>query len=143
MFFRRRPPREISFEERLGALTTAGFSVEAKDAGRVRVAKGKCAVDVVNAPGSFSRFEKAGILVGDEIAVLVDGGYQKFFQTAGGSRVPALASDLKALHNFEEDLREGLGQTSLYNESLGTTCELHVYDRLEGRGRPDSFKNSS
>ena len=30
-------------------------------------------------------------------------------------------------------LREKLGAISLYNESLGTICDLHMYDRLQGR----------
>jgi len=73
--------------------------------------------------------------VAAEIAALVDGGYQKFWR-AGNRRVPALAQQLKALHDFEEDLREALGLESLYNTSLGTTNDLHVYDRLAGRENP-------
>ena len=70
--------------------------------------------------------------MGGEIAALVDGGYQKFWR-AGGRNVPALAGQLEALHEFEEDLREGLGLESFYNTSLGTTNDLHLYDRLTGR----------
>ena len=50
--------------------------------------------------------------MGGEIGSLVDGGYQKFFRTPSGKTKPALASELKALHDFEEDLKEGLGQES-------------------------------
>ena len=50
--------------------------------------------------------------------------------------LPALADHLKALHAFDEDLREGLGITSLYNLSLGTTTDDHLYDRLEERDEP-------
>jgi hypothetical protein len=71
--------------------------------------------------------------VGSEIAHLVHGGYQMFLQTAAGKQLPALAPHLKALHAFDEDLREGLGITSLYNESLGTTCDDHLYDRVKDR----------
>jgi leucyl-tRNA synthetase len=42
-------------------------------------------------------------------------------------------AQLKALHAFEEDLTEALGLESLYNTSLGTTNDFHVYDRLAGR----------
>jgi hypothetical protein len=42
---------------------------------------------------------------------------------------PALAEDLKALHDFEEDLKEGLGQKSPYNEALGTVSTFYLYDR--------------
>jgi len=55
--------------------------------------------------------------------------------------VPALATYLKALHNFEEDLKEALGLTSLYNQALGTRADEHLYDRVKdrdsgGRRRP-------
>lgn len=79
------------------------------------------------------RIERAGWMVGGEIAALIDEGYQKFWR-AGGRDVPAQAQQLQALHEFEEDLREALGLESLYNTSLGTVNDLHQYDRLAGRG---------
>jgi hypothetical protein len=42
---------------------------------------------------------------------------------------------LKALHDFEEDLKQGLGQQSFYNESLGTVSTFYLYDRLKDRDR--------
>jgi hypothetical protein len=77
--------------------------------------------------------QRAGILAGGEIANLVDGGFQKFFRTPSGKSKPALATDLRALHDFEEDLKEALGLESLYNESLGTVSTFYQYDRLQGR----------
>ena len=71
--------------------------------------------------------------MGKEIGTLTDGGFQKFFTTPGGKRKPALAEELKEIHNFQEDLREALGLTTLYNESLGTVSNLYLYDRVEGR----------
>jgi hypothetical protein len=71
-------------------------------------------------------------MVGDRIALLVDEGYQKFWDS-GERQIPALASHLQALHAFEEDLRAGLGLESLYNTSLGTINDVHNYDRVEGR----------
>lgn len=133
MFFRRQTPKAPTFEERLEAARAAGFHVEPAGAGRVRVRRGDCAAIVEDAPGSSPRIERAGVVVGDEIALLVDGGYQKFFVTPQGRRKPALAAELKTLHDFEEDLREALGLPSLYNESLGTRFDLHVYDRVKGR----------
>jgi len=59
-----------------------------------------------------------------------------FFRTPSGRELPAQASQLKALHAFDEDLREGLGLTSLYNLSLGTTSDDHMYDRVEDRDAP-------
>ena len=47
----------------------------------------------------------------------------------------ALASELKAVHAFQEDLREALGLVSLYNESLGTVSTEYLYDRVQGRDR--------
>jgi hypothetical protein len=71
--------------------------------------------------------------MGKEIGTLTDEGFQKFFTTPSGKRKPALAEELKEIHNFQEDLREALGLTTLYNESLGTVSNLYVYDRVEGR----------
>jgi hypothetical protein len=133
MFFRRERPNEITFSERLDALRKAGFTVESQGAGPVTVSRDRCAAVVEDVPGAPPRIGKAGVVRGGGIAFLVDGGFQKFFRTPSGKRVPALAADLKTLHAFEEDLRDAVGVVSLYNESLGTTCDYHVYDRLEGR----------
>ena len=92
-----------------------------------------CFLANVRPDGTPHVVERAGLLMGDEVGALVDGGFQKFFQTPGGKRQPALASQLKALHDFEEDLREALGQESLYNEALGTVSTYYLYDRVKGR----------
>jgi hypothetical protein len=63
----------------------------------------------------------------------VDAGFQKYWLAPSGARAAATAEQLKALHNFEEDLREALGLVSLYNESLGTVNGLHLYDRVKDR----------
>lgn len=133
MFFRRETPKPPTFAERLESLRGAGFTVDALAPGRARVRRGGFAAIIEDAPGSSPRIERAGLMLGDEIALLVDGGYQKFFLTPQGRRKPALAAELKALHDFEEDLREALGLPSLYHESLGTRFDLHLYDRLKGR----------
>jgi len=62
----------------------------------------------------------------------VDEGYQKFWDS-GERQIPALASQLHGLHEFEEDLRAALGVDSLYNTALGTINDVHNYDRVEGR----------
>jgi hypothetical protein len=98
--------------------------------GVVRASRGGCAVDLkVGLAG------RAGMAQGGEIGALVDGGYQKFFETPSGGKKPALADDLKALHDFEEDLKEGLGQESYYNQSLGTVSTFYLYDRVKDRDR--------
>ena len=134
MFFRRERPKTPTFQERLDQLKKLGFTVAPAGAGH-RVSREACAVDLAEREGRAHIAERAGILLGNEIARLVDGGYQKFFRTDSGKTKPALASDLKALHDFEEDLNEGLGQTSLYNEALGTVSTFYLYDRLKDRDR--------
>lgn len=126
MFFRRKRPHNPTFEERLENLKRMGFSVERLEASRARLRRGACAALVV-----VDAILHAGIEIQGEIAVLVDGGFQKFLETSTGARQPALASQLKELHDFEEDLRAGLGLTSLYNQSLGTTFDQHAYDGLK------------
>ena len=70
------------------------------------------------------------MLIGDEIATLLNGGYQMFLETPSGKRFPATSEQLKALHNFEEDVKEALDLVDLYNTSLGTTTPKHMYDRV-------------
>jgi hypothetical protein len=135
MFFRREKPRELTFEDRIAGLKQFGFESVRETADRVRVTRGGCGAIVENLGGGKVKIGKAGVLMGDEIAMLVSRGYQMFLRTPSGREAPALASHLKALHNFDEDLREGLGLTSLYNLSLGTTSDEHLYDRIVDRDR--------
>jgi hypothetical protein len=135
MFFRREHPKTPTFADRIEGLRAAGFAVTPVPGGAVRVARGNYAVDLRETYGRAASGERAGLLMGDEVGVLVDGGFQKFFRTPGGRKKPALAEELKALHEFEEDLKEALGQESYYNESLGTVSTLYLYDRVADRDR--------
>jgi hypothetical protein len=135
MFFRRPRHTEPTFQNRLDNLKRAGFSVTPRPDGTVLVAKGECAVALRESGGQIQRAELGGILMNGEIGSLVDGGYQKFFRTPSGRTKPALASELKALHDFEEDLKEGLGLETLYNEALGTVSTYYLYDRVKDRDR--------
>lgn len=135
MFFRRERPKNPTFEERLNQLKTMGFTVAPRPGGGVRVSRDGYAVDLENRQGAVHIADRAGVLIGTDIGFLVDGGYQKFFRTKTGQTRPALAEDLKALHDFEEDLKEGLGQESYYNESLGTVSTFYLYDRVKDRDR--------
>jgi hypothetical protein len=135
MFFRRKRPTEITFQDRLNNLKQAGFSVTPRPDGAVLVARGECAVALRESGGQVRRAELGGILICGEIGSLVDGGYQKFFRTPSGKTKPALAPELKALHDFEEDLKEGLGLETLYNEALGTVSTYYLYDRVKDRDR--------
>jgi hypothetical protein len=133
MFFRRERPKTVTFSDRLESLRKADFTVTSLAGGAYRIVRGACAVDIKENNANVDISGRAGILMGAEIGVLVDGGYQKWFQTPAGKKKPALADDLKALHEFEEDLKQTLGQTSLYNESLGTVSTLYLYDRVKDR----------
>lgn len=135
MFFRREKPKNLTFADRLDNLRKAGFTVTTAPGGATRVSRGDCAVDIRESGASVDIADRAGIAMGNEIGVLVDGGYQKFFETPGGKRRPALAEDLRALHEFDEDVKEGLGQVSFYNESLGTVSTYYIYDRVANRDR--------
>src|ERR1043166_9181468 len=134
MFFRRERPKNPTFAERLDNVKKFGMAVIPQSGGSVRLSRGFCAVDLKD-DGNTVRAGRAGILMGDEIGVLIDGGYQKFFRTPSGKNKPALADELKALHEFEEDLKEGLGQESYYNESLGPVSTFYIYDRVKDRDR--------
>ena len=135
MFFRNHKPHEWTFEERLANLKPFRFEVQRQSAGAL-VSRTGCGAMVEDLGSGKVKVGKAGLMVGQEIASLVSRGYQMFLRTPSGKELPALADHLKALHAFEEDLREGLGLTSLYNLSLGTTSGDHLYDRLEERDAP-------
>src|SRR5438309_1819897 len=127
MFFRREKIRQRTFSELVEGLKQFGFTTQLQGSGAAKVSKLGCAAMLTDTGKDHPDVGKAGIAVGDEIGLLVDGGYQKFFLTPSGHKIPALAVHLKAIHDFQEDLKEGLGITSLYNQSLGTTCDLHYY----------------
>ena len=135
MFFKNQKPHQWTFEERLANLLQFHFKVQQQSAGALVTRDGSGAM-VEDLGNGQLKVDKAGVLVGGEIANLVSRGYQMFLRTPSGKEVPALADHLKKLHAFDEDLREGLGLTSLYNLSLGTTSDDHLYDRVEDRDKP-------
>ncbi|MBY0506689.1 MAG: hypothetical protein K2X03_22410 [Bryobacteraceae bacterium] len=132
MFFRREKPAVHTFDSRLGDLRGKGFSVAPKGAGTAVALRDGCAA-VLKDAGATVEIEKTGVLIGNAIGVLTHGGYQVYFETSAGERRAGTAAQLKALHAFDEDLREALGLTSLYNEGLGTTNGRHLYDRVRDR----------
>jgi hypothetical protein len=135
MFFKNQKPHQWTFDERLGNLKQFRFEVKNQGSGAL-VTRDGCGAMVESQPEGKVKVGKAGVLVGAEIANLVSRGYQMFLRTPSGKEIPALANQLKTLHAFDEDLREGLGLTSLYNLSLGTTSDDHLYDRVEDRDTP-------
>ena len=133
-------PKPRTYEEAVNWLREHGFDI--LDApgtqNRIFLKKYNCSAAIEQTEeGGVRLFAKPGYLVGGEISRLIDKGYQKFFKTSK-AEIPATADHLKALHQFSEELREALGEVSLYNESLGTVSDRYVYDRVEGRDLPEA-----
>jgi hypothetical protein len=127
-----------SYEEALNWLRDHGFDlIEAPGMqGRVFLKKYNCSAAIQkNGDDGVKIFAFPGYLIGSEISKLVNRGYQQFLKTAK-TEVPATADHLKALQQFTEELKEGLGLPSLYNEALGTVSEAYQYDRVENRDKP-------
>jgi hypothetical protein len=127
-----------SYEDALSWLRDHGFDL--LDApgmqGRVFLKKYNCSAAIQkNGDDGVKIFAYPGYLIGSEISKLVNRGYQQFLKTAK-TEVPATADHLKALQQFTEEMKEGLGLPILYNESLGTVSEAYQYDRVEGRDKP-------
>ena len=133
MFFRRQKPHIASFNERIENVKKFGMDAKAEGSNRVRLSRDGIAALVTDTPNDRPHVDRAGLIIADEIGALVNGGYQQYWLTPSKKRVPARADQLKALHAFEEDLKEGFGLTSLYNTSLGTVSALHLYDRVVER----------
>jgi hypothetical protein len=135
MFFRRDKVPQSTFEDRIANLKQYGFQSVVQSSGVARVQRDGYAAIVESLGDGKVKIGKAGVLIGDEIGELVNLGYQMIIRTPSGVELPALAPHLRKLHDFDEDLREGLGLTSLYNLSLGTTTDEHLYDRLVDRDK--------
>ncbi len=132
-----RKSRNPNFDQILETLRTNSFDVApfAAVAGGVLVSKDGAAAVLVPATekGISAAFAvHPGALVRGEVARLLDRGYQKFIKTSQ-FELPATAGQLQAIHSFTEELKLLIGDTSLYNQSLGTTSDLYQYDRLKGR----------
>jgi GH24 family phage-related lysozyme (muramidase) len=129
-----------SFEDVVSWFRNNGFEItEAPGAsGRVFLKKYQCSAAIERAEdGGTKIFAYPGYLINGEISKLTDLGHQKILKTSKNT-YPATADHLKALHEFSEELKEGLGGISLYNEGLGTVSESYMYDRLRGRDLPES-----
>ncbi|HXY16164.1 MAG TPA: hypothetical protein VEI26_16850 [Terriglobales bacterium] len=130
--------QERTYEDALNWLRDHGFDlIEAPGTnGRVFLKKYNVSAAIQkNGDDHAKIFAYPGYLIGGEISKLVNKGYQQFLKTAK-TEVPATADHLKALQLFTEELKEGLGLPSLYNEALGTVSESYHYDRIEDRDKP-------
>jgi hypothetical protein len=138
----------LTFDEVFSTLRTLGFDVQGVagvanqflvskyGAGAVLAKAGDPTEAEKKLPRSAVRWRhRPGHLLAGEVAILLDRGYQKFWKT-NRLEVPATADSLQAVHRFAEELREVIGEPSLYNESLGTTSDSYLYDRLKGRELP-------
>jgi hypothetical protein len=127
-----------SFDQILASLRADGFDVTpfAGASGGMLVSKNAAGAVLVPATGgegpALAFFERPGVLIGGQVARLLDRGYQKFLKTPQ-YEFPATAQQLEAIHRFSEELSRVTGAISLYNEALGTTSDLYQYDRLQGR----------
>jgi hypothetical protein len=131
-----------TYEDALSWLREHGFDLlEAPGTqGRVFLKKYNVSAAIQkNGDDGVKIFAYPGYLIGSEISKLVNRGYQQFLKTAK-TEVPATADHLKALQQFTEELKEGLGLPSLYNESLGTVSESYQYDRVVDRDKPAAEK---
>ena len=132
-----RKSRKPNFDQTLAKLRAHAFNVESS----TEVARGVLVTKYGAGAVLSAAADKAapvgyavhpGVLVGGRVARLLDRGHQKFIQTPQ-LELPASASQLHAIHRFSEELKQVTGDIDLYNESLGTTSDLYLYDRLKGR----------
>ena len=117
----------------LEALPNAGFIVSSTG-GVTRVEKYGCGAE-------FRRTSDAHylmtilptVLLNGKFTRLWDAGYQKFLLTDDGRKFPANADQLLRMCRFNEELRTAVGVPTYYNEALGSTSLVSVYDRVKGR----------
>lgn len=128
-----------SFNDVLSTLGTQRFDVAPAQEGARRtpgafqVRKYDCAAEIADAGvNGVAMLAKPGFLLGGEISRILDRGYQKFLKTSR-LEIPATADHLHAIQKFSQELKEATGSMSLYNESLGTTSDRYLYDRVKGR----------
>jgi hypothetical protein len=133
----RRKNRKPNIDQILAKLRAHAFDVTpaTEVAGGVLVTKHGAGAVLVAATDKAAPVAFAvhpGMLVGGRVARLLDRGHQKFIKTPQ-YELPATASQLHAIHRFSEELKQLTGDIDLYNESLGTTSDVYLYDRLKGR----------
>jgi hypothetical protein len=131
-----------SFNEVLAELGNQRFDVATasegtgKHPGAKRVSKYGVSAEIADGhPGPVVLLHKPGWVLGGEISRILDRGYQKFLKTSK-LEIPATADKLRAIHNFARELDAATGETILYNEAMGTTSDVYLYDRVAGR--PDA-----
>jgi len=132
-----RKQKQPTFEQVLDALRTRSFVVSGVpgEAGNYLVSKYSCgAVIAAGKTTPATEVETARFSIGGELATLVDRGYQKFLKTSK-FEVAATSEALHAIHQFSEELKQVTGETTLFNQGLGSTSDEYLYDRLKGRDK--------
>ena len=124
-------------QPQIESLSAKGFLVR-NSGGVVRIEKYNCGAELRKTPDSkFQMTEAPCIMMQGQFTQLWDAGYQKFLLGHEGKKFPAQKNQLSDLRNFNEELRTALGVPTYYNEALGSTCIITVYDRV--KGRPGAF----
>ena len=135
----RKKPRQRTYDQILSELRSLQFDVQSVPgvAGQTQISKYGCSIVLERAQNAagLRMVVRPGLVIGGEIAHLVDHGFQKFFRTSK-AEFPATAERLKAVHRFVEELKEVTGSVTLYNEALGTVSDAYLYDRVRGRDLP-------
>jgi hypothetical protein len=120
-------------QKAIESLAALGFTV-GSTRGVVRVEKYGCGAEFrQDSDGRYQLTIIPTIMVKGQFSRLWDAGYQKFLLTDEGLKLPALASHLENLRNYNEELRTALGIPTFYNEALGSVSQVSVYDRVRGR----------
>ena len=126
----------LTFDEAISKLRSLKFDVREASgvANSFMVSKYGTAAVIAPAKGGkgTALVTRPGVVLGGEIAILLDRGFQKFFKTSK-LEIPATADRLKAGHLFAEELDEVIGEATLYNQALGSVSDEYMYDRVKGR----------
>jgi hypothetical protein len=122
------------FEQaRIESLAAKGFLVRSSG-GVVRIEKYSCGAELRKTPSErYQMTEMPCIMAQGQFTRLWDAGYQKFLLLHDGTKLPAHVEQLKNLRRFNEELRTALDVPTYYNEALGSTSHISVYDRVKGR----------
>lgn len=99
------------------------------------VKKGSAVAKLEKSASGLSLSAPPAYVAGNEIAQLLDQGFQKFLLTPT-RKFPATADHLRDMHALQEALGAALGGETLYNQSLGTVSYTYHYDRVKGRANP-------
>src|ERR1700722_7524856 len=125
---------EVRFPAKLmDGLPNLGFIVSSTG-GVMRVEKYGCGAEFRRTSDDpYTMTVLPTILMNGQFTRLWDAGYQKFLLTEDDRKFPANADMLTRMRRFNEELRTALGVPTYYNEALGSTSLVSVYDRVKGR----------